>query len=333
MGNSVSVWAKDVSNTGFTVVGKFNNNGYTYSYSGCRFTLSIDGVGNIYDQKLTFSKGQSFEFSAYYNAGTSSSARTYTIHAWWDSSGFGYVDNNYATSTVTIGASVSVPPAVTNVKLTRNSDTSLTGSWTNNGSGTSAITKNIVDFYVESGGGGTWTNGVGGTGVRTSQVFTGAANSRYQFRVSSGNSAGTSATQYSSFLYTTPATPTVSNAVGIIYPSAGSLNFTVDTSAANYPSGRINWRYSTNGGSSWSGEYTSDSPTVSVGSNDSRFNSFIMGLKNNNNCYIRAQCFNADNTLVSGWSAAKKIEVKTQPIAYVNLPDGATIKAVYVNKG
>ena len=94
MGNSISVWARDVSNTGFTVVGKFNNNGYTYEYAGSRFTLSIDGVGNIYDRNLTFAKGQSFEFSAYYNAGVSASARTYTIHAWWDSSGFGYVDNN-----------------------------------------------------------------------------------------------------------------------------------------------------------------------------------------------------------------------------------------------
>lgn len=337
MGNSISVWARDVTNTGFTVVGKFNNNGYTYEYSGTRFTLSIDGVGNIYDQKLTFSKGQSFEFSAYYNAGASSSARTYTIHAWWDSSGFGYVDNSYATNTVTIGASVSTPPAVTNVKLTRNSDTSLTGSWTNNGSGTSAVTKNTVDFYAESGsgggGGGTWTSGVGGTSARTSQAFTGAANSRYQFRVSSGNSAGSSATQYSSFVYTTPATPTVSNAMGIIYPSAGSLNFTVDTGATHYPSGKINWQYSTNGGSSWSSTYASDSPVVSVGSSDSRFNSFIMGLKTNSNCYIRAQCYNADNTLASGWSAAKKIEVKTQPIAYVNLPSGATMKAVYINKG
>ena len=329
MGNSISVWARDVTNTGFTVVGKFNNNGYTYDYSGTRFTLSIDGVGNIYDQKLTFSKGQSFEFSAYYNAGASSSARTYTIHAWWDSSGFGYVDNSYATNTVTIGASVSTPPAVTNVKLTRNSDTSLTGSWTNNGSGTSAVTKNTVDFYAESGGGG----GGGGTSARTSQAFTGAANSRYQFRVSSGNSAGSSATQYSSFVYTTPATPTVSNARGIIYPSAGSLNFTVDTGATHYPSGKINWQYSTNGGSSWSSTYASDSPVVSVGSSDSRFNSFIMGLKTNSNCYIRAQCYNADNTLASGWSAAKKIEVKTQPIAYVNLPSGATMKAVYINKG
>ena len=335
MGNSMSVWASDVTNSSFIVHGRLNNNGYTYNYAGSRFTLSVNG-SDIYDQKLTFSKGQNIEFSAGYNCGTSSSARTFTIKSWWDSSGFGYVDSNSATATVTVGASVSVPPAVTNVKLIRNSDTQLTGSWTNNSSGTSAVTQNLTDFYKETGsggGGGTWTNQVGGAGTRTSQAFTSPANGKFQFRVSSGNSAGNSATQYSNIVYTTPATPTISSAVGLIYPSAGSLNFSVDTSAANYPSGKINWQYSTNGGSSWSATQTSSSPVVSVSSAESTYNSFIMGLKSNSNCYVRAQCYNADNTLASGWSAAKKIEVKTQPICYVNLPAGATLKGIYINKG
>lgn len=335
MGNSMSVWTSDVTKSSFIVHGRLNNNGYTYSYTGCRFTLSVNG-SDIYDQKLTFSKGQNIEFSAGYNCGASSSARTFTIKSWWDSSGFGYVDSNSATATVTVGASVSVPPAVTKVKLTRNSDTQSTGSWTDNGSGTSAVTQNLTDFYKETGGGGgggTWTNQVGGTGIRTSQAFTMSANGKFQFRVSSGNSAGNSATQYSNIVYTTPATPTISSAVGLIYPSAGSLNFSVDTSAANYPSGKINWQYSTNGGSSWSATQTSSSPVVSVSSAESTYNSFIMGLKSNSNCYVRAQCYNADNTLASGWSAAKKIEVKTQPICYVNLPAGATLKGIYINKG
>lgn len=334
MGNSMSVWASDVTKSSFIVHGRLNNNGYTYSYAGSRFTLSVNG-SDIYDQKLTFSKGQNIEFSAGYNCGASSSARTFTIKSWWDSSGFGYVDSNSATATVTVGASVSVPPAVTNVKLTRNSDTQLTGNWANNGSGTSAVTQNLTDFYKETGsvGGGTWTNQVGGTGIRTSQAFTSQANGKFQFRVSSGNSAGNSATQYSNIVYTTPATPTISSAVGLIYPSAGSLNFSVDTSAANYPSGKINWQYSTNGGSSWSATQTSNGSVVSISSAESTYNSFIMGLKSNSNCYVRAQCYNADNTLASGWSAAKKIEVKTQPIAYVNLPSGATLKGIYINKG
>lgn len=331
----MSVWTSDVTKSSFIVHGRLNNNGYTYSYIGCRFTLSVNG-SDIYDQKLTFSKGQNIEFSAGYNCGASSSARTFTIKSWWDSSGFGYVDSNSATATVTVGASVSVPPAVTKVKLTRNSDTQLTGSWTNNGSGTSAVTQNLTDFYKETGGGGgggTWTNQVGGTDIRTNQAFTMSANGKFQFRVSSGNSAGNSATQYSNIVYTTPATPTISSAVGLIYPSAGSLNFSVDTSAANYPSGKINWQYSTNGGSSWSATQTSNGSVVSISSAESTYNSFIMGLKSNSNCYVRAQCYNADNTLASGWSAAKKIEVKTQPIAYVNLPSGATLKGIYINKG
>lgn len=91
------------NNSTIYVTGHFYNNGSTWQGSpGCRFTLSIDGIGNIYDQRHTFS-GNSFNFSASRGVGTSYNNRTYTVHAWWDSSGFSH-GTDYATTTVTVPA-------------------------------------------------------------------------------------------------------------------------------------------------------------------------------------------------------------------------------------
>ena len=97
----VSVSAS-ANNSTIYVTGHFHNNGSTYDYSGSRFTLSIDGIGNIYDQRHTFS-GNSFDFSASRGVGTSYNNRTYTVHAWWDSRGFSH-GTDYATTTVTVPA-------------------------------------------------------------------------------------------------------------------------------------------------------------------------------------------------------------------------------------
>lgn len=97
----VSVSAS-ANNSTIYVTGHFNNNGYTYDNVGSRFTLSIDGIGNIYDQRIRFS-GNSFDFSASRGVGTSYNNRTYTVHAWWDSSGFSH-GTDYATTTVTVPA-------------------------------------------------------------------------------------------------------------------------------------------------------------------------------------------------------------------------------------
>lgn len=91
------------NNSTIYVTGHFYNNGSTWQGSpGCRFTLSIDGIGDIYDQRQTFS-GNSFDFSASRGVGTSYNNRTYTVHAWWDSSGFSH-GTDYATTTVTVPA-------------------------------------------------------------------------------------------------------------------------------------------------------------------------------------------------------------------------------------
>lgn len=91
------------NNSTIYVTGHFYNNGSTWNGSpGCRFTLSIDGIGDIYSQNHTFN-GNSFDFSASRGVGTSYNNRTYTVHAWWDSSGFLH-GTDYATTTVTVPA-------------------------------------------------------------------------------------------------------------------------------------------------------------------------------------------------------------------------------------
>lgn len=91
------------NNSTIYVTGHFYNNGSTWQGSpGCRFTLSIDGIGDIYDKRWTFN-GNSFDFSASRGVGTSYNNRTYTVHAWWDSSGFSH-GTDYATTTVTVPA-------------------------------------------------------------------------------------------------------------------------------------------------------------------------------------------------------------------------------------
>lgn len=97
----VSVSAS-ANNSTIYVTGHFHNNGSTYDGLGSRFTLSIDGIGNIYDQRHTFNYN-SFDFSASRGVGTSYNNRTYTVHAWWDSSGFSH-GTDYATTTVTVPA-------------------------------------------------------------------------------------------------------------------------------------------------------------------------------------------------------------------------------------
>ena len=97
----VSVTAS-ANNSTVYVTGHFHNNGSTWDSLGSRFTLSIDGIGDIYDRKHTFN-GNSFDFSASRGVGTSYNNRTYTVHAWWDSSGFSH-GTDYATTTVTVPA-------------------------------------------------------------------------------------------------------------------------------------------------------------------------------------------------------------------------------------
>ena len=323
MGCKYSVSASANQNT-VTVTGHFQNNGYTYSGSNETFWTECNGSRQY--MYRTIPQGASFSWTHSYNVGNSTSVRTYSVSAGGPS--WSNFDNSSASTTVSVPAtppSVTTPPVVTNQKAVLSGST-VTISWTNNGSGTSNPTGNYVDVRVDD---GDWENIL--KTKATSTTYSVSANHKYEFRVNSYNSAGQSTHQSTNTIYTSPATPTVVNPVGVIFPSAGSFNFTCDKTDTLYPSEEIEWQYSTDSGSSWSTIQTASGNVISVSSSDSSLNSFIMGLKNNNNCYVRARIYNYDNSIVSDWSVAAHIKVTLQPICLVNVPDGATIKAVYIN--
>lgn len=325
MGCKYSVSASANQNT-VNVTGTFTNNGYTYSGSTETFWTECNGTRQY--MYRTIPHGASFSWTHSYNVGNSTSVRSYAVSAGGPS--WSNFDNSSASTTVSVPAtppSVTTPPVVTNQKAVLSGST-VTISWTNNGSGTSNPTGNYVDVKVDD---EDWKNIL--NTKATSTTYAVSTNHRYQFRVNSYNSAGSSAHQSTNTIYTAPTTPTVVNPVGVILPSAGSFNFSINDSNTLYPSNKVEWQYSTNGGSSWSTIQTATGSVISVSSSDTSLNSFIMGMKNNNNCYVRARIYNYDNSIVSNWSNAVKIAVHLQPICYVNIPSGASIKAIYINKG
>lgn len=325
MGCRYSVSASANQNT-VNVTGTFTNNGYTYSGSTETFWTECNGTRQYMYRTIPY--GASFSWTHSYNVGNSTSVRSYAVSAGGPS--WSNFDNSSASTTVSVPAtppSVTIPPVVTNQKAVLSGST-VTISWTNNGSGTSNPTGNYVDVRVDD---GDWKHIL--NAKATSTTYSVSANHKYEFRVNSYNSAGQSAHQSTNTIYTAPITPTIVNPIGVILPSAGSFNFSINDSNTLYPSNKVEWQYSTNGGSSWSSTQTASGNVISVSSSDSSFNSFIMGLKNNNNCYVRARIYNYDNSIASGWSNAVKIAVHLQPICYVNIPSGAKIKAIYINKG
>lgn len=325
MGSKYSVSASANQNT-VNATGTFTNNGYTYSNVNETFWTECNGSRQYMYRTIPY--GASFSWTHSYSVGNSTSARTLSVSAGGPS--WSNFDNSSASTTVNVPAtppSVTVPPIVTNQKAVLSGST-VTITWTNNGSGTSTPTSNYVDVKIDD---DDWKNIL--NKKATSTTYAVEANHRYQFRVNSYNSAGQSTYQSTNTIYTAPVTPTVVNPVGVILPSAGSFNFSINDSNTLYLSNKVEWQYSTNGGSSWSTTHTASGNVISVSSADSSLNSFIMGMKNNNNCYVRARIYNYDNSIVSNWSNAVKIAVHLQPICYVNIPSGASIKAIYINKG
>ena len=325
MGSRYSVSASANQNT-VNVTGTFTNNGLTYSGITETFWTECNGTRQYMYRTIPY--GASFSWTHSYQVGNSTSVRTYSVSAGGPS--WSNFDNSSASTTVSVPAtppSVTTPSAVTNQKAVLSGST-VTISWTNNGSGTSNPTGNYVDVRIDD---SDWKNIL--NTKATSTTYSVSANHKYEFRVNSYNSAGQSMYQSTNTIYTAPVTPTVVNPVGAILPTAGSFYFSVNNSNTLYPSNKVEWQYSTNGGSSWSTTYTASGNAISVSSSDSSLNSFIMGMKNNSNCYVRARVYNYNNSIASDWSAAVKIKVALQSICYINIPSGAKIKTIYINKG
>lgn len=329
MGCKYSVSASANQNT-VTVKGTFTNNGYTFSGSTETFWTECNGTKQY--MYRTIPRGASFSWTHSYHVGNSTSVRTYSVSAGgphWDN-----FDNTSASSTVKIPAtppSVTTPPVVTNQKAVL-SDSIITISWTNSGSGTSNPTGNYVDVKVDD---EDWKNIL--TQKATSTTYAVSENHKYEFRISSYNSAGQSKYQSTNTIYTAPMMPTLINPMAIILPTCGSLQFTIDATDTKYPSNKVEWEYCDYGTGrptdTWSSTFVGDGMVISHTTNNPYLNSFIMGLRDNDG-YLRARIYNADNSISSDWTllgVGTKIKTILQPICYVNIPDGASIKAIYIN--
>lgn len=247
-----------------------------------------------------------------------------------------------ATCTDTINANpdllYQIPPQISNLKLTRVSDTQLKATWTNNGSGTSAPSANYLDVSVN--GDTSWPNKL--NTLATSYTWDGtAANGQYQVRVNSYNSAGQNEHVYSNFVYTTPANATISNTVAINTNNNYTVMFTLNRSSIKYPSTKIDFQYSTDG-STWKGaagainavySITSSSDTVSVSDTtiiDTQFKNALNTLNTGGTVYIRARAYNADNSIPCAYSSSK-LTLSKQSQVYIWVPDNTNIANVRVN--
>lgn len=325
MGCKYSVSANANQNT-VNVTGTFTNNGATWSNETETFWTECNGQKQY--MYRTIPSGASFSWTHSYNVGNSTSDRTYSVSAGGPS--WSNFDNSSASTTVHIPKtppSVTTPPVVTNQKAVLSGST-ITISWTNNGSGTSTPISNYVDVKIDN---NDWKNIL--NKKATSVTYSVSPNHRYQFRVNSYNDAGQSAHQTTNIIYTEPSAPSIVNANATILPTVGNISFTIDNNSTNYPSKKNEWQYSTDKGSSWSAVQINEGTFVNQSSSNQSLNSFIMGLKHNSNVRVRARTYNADNSRTSTWSTAAAISTYAQPIAYINIPAGAKIKAVYINKG
>ena len=247
-------------------------------------------------------------------------------------------EGNYISNVVSKSASfqppkvnvTKVPPQVSNVKLTRNSDSQLTINWTNNGSGNTAPNHNYVDIKTDD---GSWVcihNG----GTKTSHVWTGASKGhKYQARVNSGNSAGHNTHVESNIVYTAPESlKKFSDGRVIVIDTNQNLSVNFDSSNVKYTSNKIEMQYS-NDNSVWRGiNGTMDSVYTfnnAVGSSlsltdkemDSTLKSYISALDDSGKLYLRARIYNTDNSLTSSWSDSTLVKLSKQPMVKFYLPD------------
>ena len=204
MGCKYSVSANANQNT-VNVTGTFTNNGATWSNKTETFWTECNGQKQY--MYRTIPSGASFSWTHSYNVGNSTSDRTYSVSAGGPS--WSNFDNSSASTTVHIPKtppSVTTPPVFTNQKAVLSGST-ITISWTNNGSGTSTPISNYVDVKIDN---NDWKNIL--NKKATSVTYSVSPNHRYQFRVNSYNDAGQSAHQTTNIIYTEPSAPSIVNA-------------------------------------------------------------------------------------------------------------------------
>ena len=346
MGNWVEVWAEDISKTGFTVVGRFHNNGSTWDASdGLVFSLWV-GSKKIHTHReyIYQSNCKNVTISKWYDCGTSSSDRSFTIWMQWDDHGeFNYVDSWQAKTTVYVSASEYPAKAPTSVTATA-SGTEVTVTWAHGGSESSY---QLSGFSISKDGFATKTDV--GAGAR-STTFTGLdLNKAYTFEVRANGSVGNSNRVSSNTVYTQPEAPTnVTASILALSDTAYNCSIKFDNTAIS-PTNKIDVQYSTNG-TTWYGPNGSTSAVYSLDGvqsceiNDASATVLDTTLKNifkkmrtqavngqtQSQLYFKVRVYNSGNTTHSDWNKTNAI-TKVNLIAkmYVRVPDGQKLKNVY----
>lgn len=157
-----------------------------------------------------------------------------------------------ASVSVTIPAlAVTVPGEPSNVAATYSADNNIKVTWTLNKPSSGSISSNTIQVQVDDGSWTTLSSSLSGSA--TSYTYTGgSANHRYQFRVSSKSSAGSSGySEESGYVYTSPPAPT--GGFGVAFPNAANTQYTNGATAIvsniKYPDS-YEWQRSTNN-STW----------------------------------------------------------------------------------
>ena len=338
--NWVEVWAEDVSSTGFTVCGKFHNNGQTHdpTPNSGNFRLYVDG-SEIYRQTTAFSNGQDVTWSKYYNAGDSASSRSYTLKAWWDSSGFGWVSNNEASTTITISASQYSAKAPSNVQAECKGTTALV-QWAHGGSESAYPLSN---FSVSK---DRFATSITVDASKRSAKFTDLdINTAYTFEVRANGSAGNSSRVSSNVIYTTPAAPTnVTASIMALSDTDYDCSIKFENTAIS-PSENIFIQYSTNK-TTWYGQDGQGTVYTLKGVQSCKIDKNVAGDalvqifstkrtqaingQTQTPLYFRVCVTNTGNVTKSAWSEASSlVNVSLLTRMYVRVPDDKTLKNLY----
>lgn len=354
MGNWVEVWAEDVSKTGFTVVGRFHNNGSTWDAGdGLDFSLWVDSE-KIYthNEYIYQSNCKNVTISKWYDCGTSSSDRSFTIWMQWDDHGeFNFVDSWQAKTTVYVSASVYSAKAPTNVTAAIDTNTeqnkglTVNVTWEHEGNSSAyplqgfSVSKDKFATSLEV-----------GPSARSATISNLDLNKAYTFEVRANGSVGNSSRVSSNVVYTIPEAPTnVTASILSLSDTAYNCSIKFDNIAIN-PTDKIDVQYSTTS-TTWYGPGGSTSAVYSLNGvqaceiNDASATVLDTTLKNilktkrtqavngqtQSSLYFRVRAYNSGNPIPGPWSNSSKFSANVNLITkmYVRIPDDKKLKNVY----
>lgn len=241
------------------------------------------------------------------NVGFSASSYSATVGGY---GGVGSVTTASGNVYINAGVFATIPGAPSNPEVTKESDEEFTISWDINLPASGGITNNLLQVSINDGSFTDVSTSIGGSTTSYSYT-TGEANSKYIFRIASRNSAGTSAYTTTPAIYTTPAAPL--GGWGVQYGQ--NVGVSLNISDTRYPD-TYEWQRSSNG-TSWTtiGEKTS-----------------YAGLTEETSIrlpYYRARVYAPDGETYSAYGPS--FQPQFVPQIFCNVPDGETLKSVYVN--